>query len=90
MLELVFASKFKKDLKKLKSSRWDEEELLAIIDLLAHKKSLEVKHQDHALAGNYKDCRECHIRPDWLLIYQLSETRIVLVRTGSHAQILDM
>jgi mRNA interferase YafQ len=46
---------------------------------------LPERYRDHALAGNYIDHRECHISPDWLLIYQTTETELILVRTGSHS-----
>lgn len=45
------------------------------------------KYRDHALIGNWQDCRECRIKPDWLLIYQLKENELVLVRTGSHSDL---
>lgn len=87
MLEVVFKSRFKKDLKKLKSSNRDEDELIAVIDLLTHQKTLPEKYLDHALIGNYLGCRDCHIRPDWVLIYELSETKLILHRTGSHSEL---
>ena len=48
---------------------------------------LDEKYRDHALVGNWQDCRECHIKPDWLLIYQLKENELILVRTGSHSDL---
>ncbi|MCH8541209.1 MAG: type II toxin-antitoxin system YafQ family toxin [Opitutales bacterium] len=47
--------------------------------------NLAEKYRDHALIGNYQGCRECHVSPDWLLIYQTTETELILVRTGSHS-----
>jgi mRNA interferase YafQ len=85
----VFKSRFKKDLKKLKSSNWDEDELLAVIAVLASGEPLDEKFRDHALIGNYVGCRECHVRSDWLLIYQTSETDLLLVRTGSHSDLFS-
>ncbi|MCC5789144.1 MAG: type II toxin-antitoxin system YafQ family toxin [Opitutales bacterium] len=87
MLSVVFKSLFKKDLKKLKSSNRDEEHLLTVIDLLASQRSLDPKFRDHVLVGNYVGCRECHIRPDWLLICQTTQTELLLVRTGSHSEL---
>lgn len=87
MLKVVFKSRFKKDLKKLKSAKLDEEELLLTIEYLAKEKPLAERFRDHALAGNYADCRECHIRPDWLLIYQIKGGCLFLIRTGSHSQL---
>ena len=89
MLNVVFKSRFKKDLKKLKSSNRDEDELLAVIGVLAHEQPLGEKFRDHALVGNYAGCRECHIRPDWLLIYQATETDLLLMRTGSHSELFS-
>jgi len=87
MLEVVFKNRFKKDLKKLKSSNRNEEELLFVIGKLANEESLEERFRDHGLIGDYVDCRECHVRPDWLLIYQQTETELILVRTGSHSEL---
>ncbi len=87
MLEVVFKNRFKKDLKKLKSSHRDEDELLDIIDRLACQEPLDKKHRDHTLIGHYVGCRECHIRSDWLLIYQATETELLLMRTGSHSEL---
>ncbi|NBB79059.1 MAG: type II toxin-antitoxin system mRNA interferase toxin, RelE/StbE family [Verrucomicrobia bacterium] len=89
MLNVVFKSRFKKDLKKLKSSNRDEDELLEVIGVLAYAQPLDEKFRDHALVGNYAGCRECHIRPDWLLIYQTTDTDLLLMRTGSHSELFS-
>ena len=89
MLNVVFKSRFKKDLKRLKSSNRDEGELLAVIALLANETPLDEKLRDHNLIGNYTGCRECHIKPDWLLVYQVTETDLLLVRTGSHSELFN-
>jgi mRNA interferase YafQ len=89
MLNVVFKGRFKKDLKKLKSSNRDEDELIAVITVLANEEPLDEKFRDHNLIGNYAGCRECHIRPDWLLIYQMAETDLLLMRTGSHSELVD-
>ncbi len=86
MREIVQTSRFKGDLKKLaRSGRHDVEELLAVVDMLAYGKPLPEKFMDHPLSGKWRDCRDCHIRPDWLLIYRLKPGSLVLVRTGSHS-----
>ena len=54
---------------------------------LVEQKPLEAKYRDHPLKGDYVDCRECHIEPDWLLIYMIKEDTIIFVRTGSHADL---
>jgi len=89
MLNVVFKGRFKKDLKKLKSSNRDEDELIAVITVLANEEPPDEKFRDHNLIGNYAGCRECHIRPDWLLIYQMAETDLLLMRTGSHSELVD-
>jgi len=62
-------------------------ELETVMIRLAKKENLEPKYQDHELQGNYLGRRECHIRPDWLLIYKLSDIEIVFERTGSHSDL---
>ncbi len=84
----VFTSRFKKDYKKiLKQEGKDESKFEALIAKLVAQEPLESKYQDHKLAGQFKDCRECHIEPDWLLIYQSTESEIILIRTGSHSEL---
>ncbi len=87
MHNVVFKSRFKKDLKKLKSSNRNEDDLLAVIDRLANNEPLEPKNRDHNLIGEYAGCRECHINPDWLLVYRKTEADLILVRTGSHSEL---
>lgn len=58
-----------------------------IVLRLAHGESLDPKYRDHELTGNYKGKRECHITPDWLLIYEQTENQLVLYRTGSHSEL---
>jgi mRNA interferase YafQ len=64
-------------------------ELLAIIGNLANDESLPARHRDHALVGNWRHHRECHVRPDWLSIYRLTPGTLTLVRTGSHAELFE-
>ena len=87
MRTIVRKSRFKKDFKKLLSSGKDLEKLAEIIRLLANDEPLAERHRDHALIGDYEGCRDCHITPDWLLIYQITETELILVRTGSHSEL---
>lgn len=67
----------------------DPEKLKMMIAMLVADDPLPVHYRDHILAGNYVGRRECHIEPDWLLIYKLTETEIVFERTGSHADLLE-
>ena len=87
MLLLDYTTQFKKDIKKVKTSGKNITKLTEVIDLLVDEKPLLKKHRDHSLIGDYLGCRECHIEPDWLLIYQVISGRLVLSRTGSHSEL---
>ena len=87
MLKIRDKSQFRKDYRKLRSSGKDLAKLAAVIDMLAAEMPLPEHYRDHRLVGNYADFRECHISPDWLLIYQKSDIELVLVRTGSHSEL---
>lgn len=82
-------TKFQKDLKRVKKRGYDISLLTDIIKKLVAGEPLPQKNKDHALIGDYAGCRECHITPDWLLIYELSETELFLylTRTGSHSDL---
>lgn len=82
-------TQFKKDLKKIQKQNKNIKLLSEIIDLLADGKSLPEKNRDHELNGNFKGFRECHIQPDWLLIYEISDSELILflTRTGSHSDL---
>jgi mRNA interferase YafQ len=87
MLELVRKSRFKKDFKKLVSSGKDLQKLAEVLQTLRDEEPLAERYRDHQLTGNYIGHRECHISPDWLLIYQTTETELILVRTGSQSEL---
>ena len=91
--KIDFSSKFKKQLKKMIKQDKDINKLLLVITMLANKENLDVKYKDHQLIDDktYKNCRECHITPDWLLIYKYEEENLVLVlfSTGSHSELLN-
>lgn len=84
-------SQFKKDFKQVKSRGCDLNELKAVIRILANGDDLPKSNKDHALntSKNYKGMRECHIRPDWLLVYSINKTTLILrlIRTGSHSDV---
>ena len=82
-------SQFKKDYKLIKKQGKDTSELERVINLLASGETLPQEYSDHALGGNWKAHRECHISPDWLLVYRKHENILVvsLVRTGSHSDL---
>ena len=87
MLTPVRSAKFKKDYKKAERQGKDLQKLKKIMVQLAKEESLEPKHKDHYLTGNYKGRRECHIEPDWLLIYKVVGNEIFFERTGSHSDL---
>lgn len=91
MLELELATQFKRDLKKMQKQRKNKELLNEVIDQLQHELPLHQKHQDHSLSGNWRGYRECHITPDWLLIYKVVKDDSIqllrLSRTGSHSDL---
>ena len=89
MKSLARTNQFKRDYKKAKKRGCDISKLLEMVTRLASGEKLEPKYKDHILGGQYPDCRECHIEPDWLLIYQLTEEELVLIRTGSHADLFE-
>lgn len=87
--EVKFTNQFKKDLKLAKKQGKDLSKLYGVIDLLAKGERLEARYRDHALTGDYKGTRECHIEPDWLLVYELINDVLVLMlyRFGSHSEL---
>ena len=82
-------TKFQKDVKRLKKRGYELSSLTKVIQILADGKNLQPQNRDHALSGNYAGFRECHIAPDWLLIYEISEDTLFLylTRTGSHSDL---
>lgn len=86
-----FTTQFKKDLKLSKKQNKDIDKLFAVVDILANGEALDAKFKDHNLAGAYKGCRECHIEPDWLLIYEIVDDVLVLLlsRLGSHSDLFE-
>lgn len=87
--EVKFTSQFKKDLELAKKQGKDTEKLFEVVRRLANGETLEERYRDHDLTGNYKGCRECHIEPDWLLVYEILDDVIVLLlyRLGSHSDL---
>lgn len=82
-------SKFQKDLKRIQKRGYNIALLTDIIKKLAAGEELPEKNRDHSLSGNYAGCRECHIAPDWLLIYEIDNGELILylTRTGSHSDL---
>ena len=88
-----YSNKFKKSLKKVLKQGKNLDKLLDIVDKLANKEELEPRYNNHQLINDkyYKNCGECHIEPDWLLVYQYNEDKLILllVNTGSHSEIFN-
>lgn len=80
-------TQFKRDVKRMVKRRKDMEKLKAVIRLLVDGEKLPPNCRDHPLMGPLKDCRECHIEPDWLLMYRIEGSELCLVRTGTHADL---
>ena len=80
---------FKRDVRRLKKRGKDFEKLKAVIRQLIAGEPLGPEMRDHRLKGTLRDCRECHIEPDWLLVYRIEGSELCLVRTGSHADLFD-
>lgn len=83
------STKFQKDLKKAQKRGYDISLLTIVLNILANGETLPAKYKDHYLIGNYKGCRECHITPDWLLIYEILDDELILylTRTGTHSDL---
>ena len=87
--EVKFTNQFKKDLKLAKKQNKDPDKLYEVIGILADGGTLDARYRDHDLSGNYKGTRECHIEPDWLLVYEIRNEVLVLLlyRLGTHAEL---
>lgn len=85
-------TKFKKDYKLAKKRGMDISKLTKVVAMLAEGKKLPTEYRDHALAGNWVGHRECHIEPDWLLVYYIEDDILVLTltRTGTHSDLFGM
>ena len=86
-----FTSQFKKDMRLAKKQNKDLDKLFEIVNKLANGHALESKYRDHELSGSYKGVRECHVEPDWLLIYEIRNDVLVLMlyRLGSHSELFN-
>jgi mRNA interferase YafQ len=82
-------TRFKKDLRRIEKQGLDITAIKTVVRMLANGDSLDSSYRDHALTGEYRGCRECHIRPDWLLVYEIDSNNLYLylIRTGSHSEL---
>lgn len=89
MYKIVYTNRMKKDAKLMQKRGKDMTKLVNVLSLLASGNPLPPRFKDHSLTGNLQDFRECHIEPDWLLMYQMYEDLLILsaTATGSHADL---
>lgn len=89
MYKVLPSNIFRRELKTMIKRGYDISLLDEIVTKLANGEELPERNRDHALTGNYKGCRECHIKPDWLLIYQIADDELILflTRTGTHSDL---
>ena len=89
MLELRYSAKFKKDFKTIQKRGYDINLFTEVLNILANEQPLPLKYRDHALTGCYDGHRECHIQPDWLLIYKIEKDILTLTitRIGTHSDL---
>lgn len=86
-MKIVRKNQFKKDYKTAVKQGRNINSLKEILEKLLNFQELDIKHKDHRLNGKYKESRECHITPDWLLIYTKKENLLILERMGSHSEL---
>jgi len=82
-------SQFKRDVRRLQRQGKDVAKLKKVLEDLVEGQGLPADYRDHVLVGQYRGTRECHLEPEWLLIYELAETEIVLIRPGSHSDLFE-
>lgn len=89
MLDIRYSAKFKKDYKAVIKRGYNPQLLQDVLEILCSAQPLPPKYKDHNLTGNYEGHRECHITPDWLLIYKIEQEILTLslTRTGTHSDL---
>lgn len=85
----VFTSRFRKDVRRAVKRNYPMNTLKSVVQKLIDELRLDAKHLDHLLKGEYQDCRECHLTPDWLLVYRITGTQIHFIRTGTHSDLFS-
>jgi mRNA interferase YafQ len=91
MLKFESEGQFRRDVKRVQKRGLDMKLLTAVVDTLLAQEPLPAACRDHALTGAYSKARECHVQPDWLLVYRIDDRRntLIAVRTGSHSDMFD-
>ena len=87
MREIRRTGQFKRDVKRMQKRGKDFSALGDVIGRLAAGEPLELRHRDHPLSGGYSGSRDCHVEPDWVLIYELTRDELILIRTGTHSDL---
>ena len=87
MLKPVYSKRFERDLKRVIKRGKDSAKLKDLVKKLIQQEPLDAKYTNHPLKGNYKGCYDCHIEPDWILIYRIDSDTIQFIRTGSHSDL---
>ena len=91
MLDIVYTTKMKRDVKRMQKRGKDMSKLTAVLDILTSESPMPEKYSDHPLKGEMQGYRECHIEPDWLLIYQIVQDTLILLAagTGTHSDLFE-
>lgn len=89
MKQLFQTTQFSKDVKRIQKRGKDLEKLKIIVRKLVSDEFLEARHRDHPLSGEWKHCRDCHVEPDWILIYTKTNQYLMLERTGTHSDLFE-
>lgn len=84
---VVTSKAFERDVKRLRKRGKDTGRLRPVINALRLRQPLDPRHRDHALGGEWQGFRDCHVEPDWLLLYRLDAESVYLTRTGTHADL---
>lgn len=87
MRTVRYLGQFKKDFKRMQKRGSDMKKLRLVIEKLVRQQELETQYRDHPLQGNFAGARDCHISPDWVLIYAIVENELRLIRTGTHTDV---
>ena len=86
---LVTTKPFERDLKRLRKRGKDIGRLWDVVEALRLGQPLQARHRDHSLSGDWQGFRDCHVEPDWVLVYQLDDEAVYLTRTGTHADLWE-
>lgn len=86
-MKIFYATQFKRDYKRIKKQNKDLSKLRTVVEKLASAQRLDLKYLDHQLSGEWKGHKDCHLEPDWILLYRITQDELILERTGSHSEL---